>query len=375
MFKKINNIAFVIVFLAVLFVPLLFTTWESGGVSQNENRNLAKLPKLIADGEYNSSFTKDFEAWFRDHMGFRQDLINANKQLQSNVFNRSLTTSDWKTGKTGDSIYATNNIIRDYAHVNLRSEEAIEEIGNSYQLVSDWLEAEGISFYYVQCVDKHTIYPERFLASIKQIGDISKTDQVISYLQELTSVNTIYFKEPLARAKPQYDVFSHWGDPTHWTPRGAYISYKYMMERINRDLSEPLKVLTEKDYEISTQVRNGPNGQTETEERFQIRNPKAKQVNALAMEKWAEDERHSVWKNPEAGNNKRLLLMGDSYFNSYLIDDIAESFGEVWLIWGNYTEDLPEIVELYKPDMVIYECAERVDRSDAICALAEKLAQ
>ena len=57
MFKKINNIAFVIVFLAVLFVPLLFTTWESGGVSQNENRNLAKLPKLIADGEYNSSLT------------------------------------------------------------------------------------------------------------------------------------------------------------------------------------------------------------------------------------------------------------------------------------------------------------------------------
>ena len=61
------------------------------------------------------------------------------------------------------------------------------------------------------------------------------------------------------------------------------------------------------------------------------------------------------------------------YFNNYLIDDIAESYSEVWLVWGDYTGSLPEIVALCDPDIVIYECAERVDRSQAICNLAQQL--
>lgn len=373
MFKRINNIIFVLLFLSVLFVPLLFTRWESGGVSEEENRNLAAFPSVVTDGNLNLSFTKDFETWFMDHLGFRQKLIEANKSLMQDVFDRSLTTSDLKIGKTGDSIYAPAAIVEDFAHANLRTEESVAKIGNSYQTISDWLAEKDIAFYYVQCVDKHTIYPERFIPSVKQIGDVSKTDQVLDYLQNNTSVNAIYFKQILKDNKQEYPVFSHWGDPTHWTFRGAYIGYCHMMEQINKDLSSPLKVLTEQDYDISYETNNGPDGKTEQIEVFTLKNPKAQKSDVTVMGQWATDHRHSVWKNPDAENNKRLLLMGDSYFNSYLIDDIAESFSEVWLVWGDYTLSLPEIIDAYDPDVVIYECAERVDRSAAICELAEAL--
>lgn len=373
MFKKINNCILAVLFLAVLALPLLFTRWESGGVSEAENRNLAQFPPLVVEGSFNLSFTKDFETWFMDHLGFRQELIGANKSLMQNVFDRALTTSDWKTGKTGDSIYAPDSIIQDFAHVNLRTEESVAEIGNSYQAISDWLTEKEIAFYYVQCVDKHTIYPERFIASVKQIGDVSKTDQVLSYLRNNTSVNAIYFKQILMDNKEDYPVFSHWGDPTHWTHRGAYISYCYMMEQINQDISSPFKLLTEQDYDISYVTNNGPNGKSEQVEVFTLKNAKAQKSDVAVMGEWATDHRHSVWKNPNAENDKRLLVMGDSYFNNYLIDDIAESFSEVWLVWGDYTTDLPEIVALCDPDVVIYECAERVDRSYAVCNLADKL--
>ena len=62
MFKKVNNLIFTVLFLAVLFVPLLFTRWESGGVSEKENRNLARFPALMVDNQFNQSFTKDFES-------------------------------------------------------------------------------------------------------------------------------------------------------------------------------------------------------------------------------------------------------------------------------------------------------------------------
>ena len=373
MFRRINNLIFTALFLAVLFVPFLFTRWESGGVSEKENRNLAPFPALLVDNQFNLSFTGDFETWFRDHMGFRQELIEANTDLMQKVFNRSLSTSDTKIGRTGDFIYASDETVFDYAHANLRSEEDVKQIGESYQAVSDWLASKEIPFYYVQCVDKHTIYPERFIASVNQMGDVSKTDQVLNYLQEETSVNAIYFKQILTENKTKYDVFSHWGDATHWTDRGAYISYCYMMDRINQDRTEPLKVLAEEDYNIRYMTIKGPNNQSEQIEVFDIKSPNAQKGDIAVLGQWASDYRHSVWTNPDADNDERLLLMGDSYFNGYLVDDIAESFREVWLVWGDYTGDVPQIVELCDPDIVIYECAERVDRSGNIVALAEEL--
>ena len=373
MFKKANNLIFTVLFLAVLFVPFLFTKWESGGVSEKENRNLARFPSLMVENKFNQSFTKEFENWFMDHMGFRQELIAANTDFMQKVFNRSLSNSDWKIGKTGDSIYAPEEIVHDYAHANLRTEEDVKNIGESYQAVSDWLAAKGIPFYYVQCVDKHTIYPERFVEHVNQMGDVSKTDQVLNYLQEETTVNAIYFKQVLKENREKYDVFSHWGDPTHWTDRGAYISYRHMMEHINENQKVPLKVLTEEDYNIRYETYSGYNGESEQIEVFSIKSPNAQKTDTGVMGQWGTDHRHSVWKNPNAKNDQKLLFMGDSYFNGYLIDDIAESFSEVWLIWGEYTEDLPGIVEQYDPDIVIYECAERVDRSGNIVGLAYEL--
>lgn len=374
MFKKINNIIFITLFLAALFLPLLFTRWESGGISEEENRNLAAFPSLTADGGFNRHFTSDFETWFRDHMGFRYDLITANKDLQQTVFDRSLTQSDDKIGKTGDRIYATDAIIKDFAHVNLRTEAEVRMIGESYQTVSEHLAEKEIPFYYVQCVDKHTIYPERFISSIIQVGDVSKTDQVLNYLQNQTAVNAVYFKQVLADNRYDYDVFSHWGDATHWTDRGAYLSYLHLMEQLSKNVDEPLRILTEADYEITRLTYYSFDGaSSEQIEKFTVKAPNAQKGDVSVMGTWATDERHSVWHNPAATNSTRLLVMGDSYFNNHLIDDIAESFREVWMVWGDYTNDLPEIVALCDPDLVIYECAERVDRSSSVCELAEKL--
>ena len=363
----------IVLFFAVLLVPLMFTRWESGGVSVEENRNLAKFPPLVTDGRFNLSFTKEFETWFMDHLGFREQMISTNKTILKKVFDRSLTTSSYKTGKTGDSIYASDAIIKDFAHVNLRSEKEVEKIGQSYQKISDWLGEKGIPFYYVQCVDKQTVYPERFIESVMQVGNVSKTDQVMTYLQDKTTVNAIYLKQVLQDNRDKYDVFSHWGDPTHWTDRGAYIGYRYMMEQINPDMQTALKVLTQDDYNITYKSAKGPDNQTEQIEVFTIENPAAQKTDVSVLGQWASDQRHSVWQNPQAGNDMRLLLVCDSYFNGYLIEDIAESFGEVWLVWGDYTKQIPEIVELCDPDLVIYECAERVDRSADVCSLAKKL--
>lgn len=215
------------------------------------------------------------------------------------------------------------------------------------------------------------------MASVNQIGDTSKTDQVVKYIRNNTTVNEISLKEMLLDKKKSYEVYSHYGDPTHWTERGAYFGYQYIMEKINEDNHNMYNILSEDDYDITVKDKgitlNGFIHEKDMMETFTIRNPKAVKADKSLMGEFGKDERHSIWINKDAGNDTRLLLMCDSYINSFIVEDFAESFSEVWLVWGDYTKDLDKVIELYNPDIVIYECAERVDRSGAVVEFADKI--
>lgn len=377
MLKKIYNVLFVVVFMSIICMPLIKTDWTSGGISEDENRYLAEAPKFTIDGKYNEAFTLEVEDWFMDHMGGRKQLIDYNAKMQYEVFGKMLTNSEYYIGRNGDVNYASKEMILDYAHLNLRTDEEIAQIGDSYQVISDWLEERDIQFYYVQCWDKHSIYPEQFMSSVNQIGDISKTDQIVNYLRENTTVNELSLKEILIDNKPYYEVYSNWGDPTHWSERGAYIGYKYIMETINKNNDKKYMILQEEDYDISIEDKgitlNGFIHEEDMLEVFSIKEPKAKQVNNSVMGEFSEDTRHSVWKNSEVDNDTKLLLVCDSYTNGYIIEDFAESFSEVWLVWGGYIKDIDKLVEMYSPDIVIFECAERVDRSSVVVQTASEL--
>lgn len=180
--KRIYHFLFITIFFICIIMPFLHTEWIDGGISLDENRSLSDLPALFTDNKFNENFTTEFEDWFMDHLGYRNELISLNATIQSNLFDRLLTQSNYHIGPQGDINYATT---------------------------------------------------------------------------------------------------------------------------------------------------------------------------------------------PNAGNNDKLLLVCDSYIKSYIVDDLAESFAEVWLIWNDYTTKIPEIIEMYQPNLVIYECAERVDKSHDITILAQ----
>lgn len=375
--KKIYNIGFIVLFLCMITVPLIFTDWSSGGVSEDENRNLAKFPSLVVDNKYNSKFTSEYETWFMDHLGLRSELISFNAWLHFNAFERLPDNSDYLIGRDGDINYATPDMVYDYAHLNLRSDELVARIGDSYQYISDYLDKKGTQFYFVQCWDKHSIYPEQFVASVNQIGDISKNDQIATYIKDKTTVKTLPMKELLIKNKAEYEVYSNWGDPTHWSERGAFIGYTGIMQMLNSHNDNKFKILKESDYNITIEDKgitlNNVIHREDMLEVFSIKNPKAVKTDTSVMGEFAKDERHSVWKNESADNDTKVLLICDSYIDHYIVEDFAESFSEMWLIWADYVADLDEIVEMYEPDIVIYECAERIERSQFITELADKL--
>lgn len=371
MVKKIYNILFIVIFMAIITLPLIKANWTSGGISEDENRYLAEAPKLTVDGKFNDKFTAEVETWFMDHMGYREQLISINTLVHYSFFDRIQKGTDYHLGKYGDLNYATDEMILDYAHLNLRTDKEIVKIGQSYQALSDWLSGKDIQFYYAQCWDKHSIYPEQFMTSVKQIGDVSKTDQIIMYLRDKTTVNVISFKESLLENKNKYEVYGNWADPSHWSPRGAVVGYKYMMGIINKNNNNIYKVLSDDDYKIDIvdqgKILNGIIHEKDMLEKFEIKERYSKR------EETFEDTRCGIWINENVDNRDTLLLMCDSYFGDYIVPEITETFYRVVLIWADYGEHMPYYVETYQPDIVIFECAERVDRSHIIEIVAEKI--
>lgn len=379
MMKKICNSIFIVVVLVALLIPFLFTNWTSGGISETENRALAEFPDLFINGKLNNFFPAQFDIWYADHLGFREEMLSFNASRQYEMYNKLLATSDYHIGPHGDLNYATNEMILDYAHANLLSEEELVRVGQSYQIISDWLAEKGIAFYYVQCYSKHSIYPEQFRDDIQQIGDISKTDQVIFWLQENTDVNVIYLKPALFEAKEQgYEVYSNWGDPTHWTDRGGYIGYQQIMKRLNEDYGNIFPVLQEEDYNITMfdigMTLNEVIHEVDYVERFEVRDPKAKKLEwSFFQEHYDQWEWNSEWKNDTLDHDTRLMFMCDSFIKHFTLEDFAECFPEVGMIWANYMTDLGTAVDYYKPDILVYETVEWVDRDKDLIALADKI--
>ena len=370
MFEKIAKVVFSVLFLLMLVVPLLTTNLKKNVVSEDERRILAQLPELYnEDGTRNKDFNAGLEVWINDNIGFRSTMIRANAKLLYYGFHVMDEHANRYLGPNGELNYAHPSTIEDFQHTNLYSEEYLRAVADSLQYISDYVEKQGGQFYYYQCWDKQSIYPEYFPSAFVQYGDESKTDGIVKAFQEYSTVNVISPKQELIDGKTQYDTYSRCGDPTHWTSRGAYIGYLKCMESLNNQNQNQYAVLQEEDYNISIKDMGetvfGGIQMTDMIEFFEIKEPKAVLTNEK-LTLYAEEARHRFYTNDSVDNDTRLLVIGDSYFQIYLMDDLAESFHETILIWGDYCNDIGNILDEYQADIVIVEAVERMDRTSAI---------
>ena len=375
--KKVLSIIFIILFLLMIAVPLTATFFQHEEIAVEQNRMLVPPPQFLNEkGRINKTFTQNFEEWVNDHIGFRKEFVNQNGRVRYYLFHRFPIDRQTLLGPGGELNYANIDTIRDYQHKNLYPESYLQKTAESLETISDFAEENGAKFYYYQCWDKHSIYPEYFPKELLSYGEESKTDQVIKMFEETTDVSIISPKQELEDGKAEYETYSRWGDPTHWSPRGAITGYRKLMEALNEDAAEPCPVLMDEDYEISWTDQGLTLYETihqkDLLEKFDIRDPKAKDTKEK-LTLFADDRRSRFYTNPAAPNDSRLVIIGDSYFDYYIIDDIAESFHETIFFWGDHLTDLKEIVQEYGPDILVVENAEREDRTALLIEEAEKI--
>lgn len=359
------NIIFIVIFVSAITLPYIFAHRDTEvRVSDEENRELAAYPVLYdKENGWNTSYIENFDEWINDNLRGRTEIVKINSTLQYKLFHRILRDNlvagknDWLFNKSDD-------LVTEYQHVNLLTDDQVGEFTSNMQAFSDYLGGRGISFYYMQCYEKESIYPNEYLQGVKQLGNISRTDQVVDGLKTKTDINVIDCKIDLLNHAKTEQVYYKYAD-NHWNDYGAFIGYQDLMKRIQIDYPR-IKVLDKNDYNIenieqSVSLYGYQYPYSDISPEYRIKNPGAVEITDTAKKNWADlhvqDFIHE-YANNSSGNSLRILLVGDSYIRQFLKDDVAESFSNTLSIdWSNL-DNLDSVIDRFRPDIVVLENTE-----------------
>lgn len=103
--SRILNVCFVVVFLVIIFLPLL--SFDKSEISEVENRRLATFPQAKVGEDFNENFGKEFNSWFNDRFLGRSLLIEINIFFQK--LNNVMTKTKFVCFNNGDNCF-----VKDY---------------------------------------------------------------------------------------------------------------------------------------------------------------------------------------------------------------------------------------------------------------------
>ncbi len=340
--RGFHRVLFVVLFFVLIALPAVDAQLKFLPQTEStEKRNLAKRPVL--DIKRLSSFPGEFEQYFNDHFGLRNNLVRWYSLLQFKWLKISphpLVV----VGEKGWLFYGDEPTISDYRGLLSYSEAELVQIQQRLDRDTATLRNQGIKFLIVVCPNKDTIYPEFMPDNITRVKESRRLDQLKKYLQaSLSQVSLVDPRDSLMKAKALYPVYDKLG--THFNFLGGLVTYNQIMRELSTDFPQ-ISPLTIDDYQVSVRTIKGESGDLTYFSAIVGILPEV-QVSLLAREKPLPQKKIS-----------KLLIFHDSfivYLRPYLIHD----FEQIVYVYHEDAYIRYAAIEKEKPDVVIFEIAER----------------
>ena len=367
--KKLTNTIFILAFLACLVVPAVCINTKEMQISEIDNKLLTEWPGLDITLKTNTRV----EDYLNDRIGFREQAIEAYTELSDKLFH-VMVHPLFMYGKEGQIFYKEPTYIKGYQHMNT-DVEYLDTFVDYLGAANDYLASKDIRFLYFLCPDKKTIYPEYFPDSI-HVNEANPgiTDYMDSKLKD-SGIDYIIPVNELTQAKQNEVVYNKLYDATHWNEDGAFIGHQLIDQRIQAYFDD-VKPLVKDDYAKSMEHMDTLDVAKFTIDEdvphYALLNDTSNDMTSYMYEtaSFEDNTFYCHFTNPECGNSRRLLVFCDSYFGNYH-KFYQNRFSEVYFVhWHNY-KYLQYYVNLFFPDMVIYETAERSITGEMIGGLDE----
>jgi hypothetical protein len=373
---RIINRGFSVVFMLMLLTPLVLVDLSTDRISVQENRMLAGRPSLADIKAHPGSFIRQFDAWFKDSTGFREQLVSLYNAIDRNRWlNGDVRYTDgqytYLIGEQGHHYFADVNgrLISKFQGKQFLSDELLHNMAKKLEDVKLYLDSKSIPLVVMFCTDKESIYPEFYPKSIRRGPEPIQLEVLTKYLQDHTSVDVFSIRDALLERKNEYFLYylidAMWftGAFAHYNEIGAFFAYRELMKHVN--IHFPQIALYElDDIEISYDEKEIPYVSLLVEKTYRQLDPSFFDTVALS--------RPFTWENVAYENIEPelpvILFLRDSYAaEQYIGKYFAQQFGKTIFIHFFNIEHIEEYIERFKPDIVVFESAERGLEAFAFC--------
>jgi hypothetical protein len=345
----------VIVFPGIIACPGFFVTHSATVQGLTENRKLAAYPTLstLSSVRNWSAYFKAFEAWFNDHVGFRDIIIRDLAEVRWNLF-KTCQSKLVLSGRNGWLYYWSENdpsrtdwegnTIADFMGEYPYSEDELNRIDSSLRRAAAIFDRLGIVFVVIVGPNQTTIYPEYLPWWVRLNRGESRLAQLYRKLQQTR--NPVIFPDLRPRLLEQKpNGLAYFKTDTHWTLWGGFAAYEELMIRL-REKRPKLVGLERKDvnfvFEYSPQSNSGT-------------------ASLAALEGKLPDikVRADFLLTPPTKAKDRVAVFCDSFYGG-IQAFVNETFETVSFKHHNWGPPDFEAILIEKTDIVVYVVTERL---------------
>lgn len=360
--KKAADILFSLIFVIMITIPLLCMNTEEYVESSIENRALTGWPGWGFDKKYNEWYLHYAE----DRIGFRKEAIGFFTKAAHSLFHE-FAEELHMYGKEDYVFPADEGYIKSYQHLNT-DEELIDSLVSYLRNTNEYLKEKNIPFVFMICPDKKSVYGEYFPDYIHVNEEKAGTLELLAQKLEEAEVPYVIPIEEFREAAGTTQIYNKKYDSAHWNDLGAFCGIRLVGEAF-LELGSTAPVISEEDYILSFE-------EMKTMEFIDIpiheqvpfytlaKKPGLKTNESLegALER-VEGTSIQHYKNPDAKSEETILIFHDSFLQSNK-KFFVNTYKEVYLISRQCYEGVQYYVNVLKPDLVLYENAERAFADD-----------
>jgi hypothetical protein len=222
----------IVLFCLALFVPLALTDWTSAGTTIGifEKRRAPPFPPPPASLAAAMSYPAGISTVFADRFGLRHAMVDLYGRIEILLLRHS-PSADVTVGTNGFLFYNGWETTPDWQHLAGLPPPLAHAWVAGLRRRAAWLAARNIRYLFVIAPNKQTIYPEFMPPQLARFPGATRRELIDAaigpapYLLDLTG--------DLRAAKPQGLLFFRLD--SHWTPAGAMIGYRAIMQRLGID--------------------------------------------------------------------------------------------------------------------------------------------
>jgi hypothetical protein len=333
----------------------------------DEYRLLAAFPGFGAGAVHLQVFAKQFETYYNDHFGGREQLIICYLKIKYAWFSSDMGPRVL-LGRDGWLYYSAEGMIdnhRGTAKFTLQQLKAWQVLLEKRR---DWLAARGIKYLFVIAPNKESIYPDHLPRWLDQ-PSATKLDQFVGYMRLHSTVEILDLRPALWEARKRNPVY--YKTDSHWNLMGGFVAYDAIILKVSHQIPELNPVALE-NFDI--QRERGPGGDlarlggtpTVMDDNIYVFAPKmqlpklefhASDTNVIDYRRLGNLPVPSATiTTTNSRHDTHAIVFGDS-FAPALVPFLGNHFGKV--VFFDKEDFNPEVISQDKPVIVINEMAER----------------